>query len=70
MTRERAKELLPIISAYAEGKTIQYKRNDVWTDAFYQTDISFDINSTSYRVKPEETNTSSSCCGHCGCGED
>ena len=53
MTKERAKELLPIIEAFSEGKTIQYKKNDVWEDCFYQTDISFDRNSTSYRVKPD-----------------
>ena len=33
MTREEAKkELLPIIQAFAEGKTIQYKFNEGWLD--------------------------------------
>lgn len=50
MTREQAKELLPIIQAYAEGKTIEYsydgehwERNDapVW-----DCDVMF-------RIKPE-----------------
>ena len=27
MTRKEAKELLPIIQAFAEGKTVQYKNN-------------------------------------------
>lgn len=27
MTREEAKKLLPIIQAFADGKTIQYKMN-------------------------------------------
>jgi hypothetical protein len=66
MTRERAKELLPIIQAFIEGKTIQYKRKDVWEDCFYQTDICFEHSSTNYRIKPEsetESSSSSSCCG-------
>lgn len=32
MTREEAKELLPIIQAFAEGKTIQVWANDTWQD--------------------------------------
>ena len=28
MTREEAKELLPIMQAFAEGKTIQYETHD------------------------------------------
>ena len=32
MTREEAKELLPIIQAFAEGKTIQYEASDGWID--------------------------------------
>ena len=33
MTREKAKQLLPIIQAYAEGKTIQLKGLDgTWSD--------------------------------------
>ena len=34
MTREEAKELMPIIHAYAEGKTIQFRAhiNDEWRD--------------------------------------
>lgn len=33
MTREQAKELLPIIQAFAEGKTIQLFTNGIWEDA-------------------------------------
>lgn len=52
MTRERAKELLPIIQAYAEGKTIQYKVGDGWYDL---SDPNFeDFNTKLYRVKPSE----------------
>ena len=32
MTREEAKNLLPIIQAFAEGKTIQYEASDGWID--------------------------------------
>lgn len=35
MTREEAKELLPIIQAWAEGKTIQDLTNDTWKDKEY-----------------------------------
>ena len=52
MTREEAKELLPIIQAWAEGKSIQYQ-----TDSGSWTDIIKDLyigNSPSlYRIKPE-----------------
>lgn len=50
MTREQAKELLPIIQAFAEGKTIQYLgRMDVWRDYY---DPTF-CGSLKYRIKPE-----------------
>ena len=51
MTREEAKELLPIIQAFAEGKTIQYETRDGWMDldALYpHSDIL-----SKYRIKPE-----------------
>ena len=35
MTREEAKELLPIIQAFAEGKTMQDWTNDTWKDKEY-----------------------------------
>ena len=35
MTREEAKELLPIIQAWAEGKTIQDWIKDTWKDKEY-----------------------------------
>ena len=53
MTREQAKELLPIIQAYAEGKTIQYKVNEVkggWQDMY---NPSFNYLPSEYRIKPE-----------------
>ena len=35
MTREGAKELLPIMQAFADGKTIQDWTNDTWKDKEY-----------------------------------
>lgn len=35
MTREEAKQLLPIIQAFADGKTIQDYINDTWKDKEY-----------------------------------
>ena len=49
MTREEAKELLPIIKAFAEGKTIQLFTNGIWEDAKNPT---FESGSM-YRIKPE-----------------
>lgn len=55
MTREEAKELLPIIQAYAEGKTVEVldphgnwkeSENPLFTD-------SLTYNSIKYRIKPE-----------------
>ena len=50
MTREEAKELLPIIQAYAEGKTIQLFDGGKWLDV-YETD--FHESTYKYRIKPE-----------------
>ena len=50
MIREKAKELLPIISAYAEGKTVQFMDNkDMWQD---YDDPNF-FGDVKYRIKPE-----------------
>ena len=55
MTREDAKEFLPIIQAYAEGKTIQIK--DSGDGGWYDMTglIKFDGLPGIYRIKPEET---------------
>ena len=57
MTREEAKALLPIIQAYAEGKTIQTKiktastgRTEAWVDVI---NPDLDGNPGCYRIKPE-----------------
>lgn len=46
MTREEAKEWLPIIQAFAEGKTIQFRERDI-------EEPSFDGCVNEYRIKPE-----------------
>ena len=50
MTREKAKELLPIIKAFAEGKTIQYLIKDEWFDV---STPNFNLSANDYRIKPE-----------------
>lgn len=50
MTREEVKELLPIMEAFAEGKTIQLLGRDGWTEL--NNNCIFDIN-YHYRIKPE-----------------
>lgn len=51
MTKERLKELLPIMQAYIDGKTIQYldSKNN-WQDL---EDPAFDSCLMKYRIKPE-----------------
>ena len=49
MTRERAKELVPIIAAYAEGKIVETMCNGKWTEAPSLDWVEF----ACYRIKPE-----------------
>ena len=52
MNRQQAKELLPIIQAFAEGKTIQIKALDnLWHDD-NGGDRRFYANPKNYRIKP------------------
>lgn len=51
MTREEAKEMLPIIQAYADGKQIQYF--EVCTRRWEDTTAPSWIRGVPYRVKPE-----------------
>lgn len=55
MTREEVKQLLPIIQAFADGKTIESRcikgDKSLWYD---DEDPSFD-NDLEYRIKPEPT---------------
>ncbi len=51
MTREEARQLLPVIQALAEGKTIQFQRDsNVWVDMDNPT---FNMAPSDYRIKPE-----------------
>lgn len=55
MTQEKVKKLLPIIQAFAEGKTIEIRSNSKynpgeWIETATPT---FDIKSHEYRIKPE-----------------
>ena len=50
MTREEAKELLPIIQAFAEGKTIEIYNNREWQDLIIGS-VKFDCKPSCYRVK-------------------
>ena len=51
MTREEAKELLPIIQAFADGKTIEIY-NEEWKTMVFK-DPHFDCAPSRYRIKPE-----------------
>ena len=50
MTREEAKELLPIIQAWAEGKNIQFLSDGEWQDI---SQADFTCYPDKYRIKPE-----------------
>ena len=51
MTRKEARELLPLIQAYAEGKTIQrIDDKNEWSDLCI---VNFDFSPNKYRIKPE-----------------
>jgi hypothetical protein len=53
MTREEAKVFLPILQAYADGKTIQYHaiEDGYWSDVT-ESDV-IDPMAFAYRIKPE-----------------
>ena len=54
MTREEAKELLPIIQAWTEGKEIQYRTcPDKWVDIEENERVNFTSSPSDYRIKPE-----------------
>lgn len=50
MNRQQAKDLLPIIQAFAEGKTIEYYSNDNWIE---DKNFNFIDKAQNYRIKPE-----------------
>ena len=51
MTREEAKELLPIIQAFAEGKTIQVQEDINW--CYLGNNADFNLSPQRYRIKAE-----------------
>lgn len=54
MTREEAKEILPIIQAWIEGKKIQYRTcPDKWVDIEENERVNFTSPPSDYRIKPE-----------------
>lgn len=54
MTRDQAKELLPIIGAYSRGETIETRRPDgVWETVPTDFDMNFMCSPCSYRIKPK-----------------
>ena len=51
MTREEAKKMLPVIQAYAEGKTIEFLNyRNMWEES---EDVLFCKEPKYYRIKPE-----------------
>lgn len=52
MNRQQAKELLPIIQAFVEGRKIEYreKGEEYWGETNMPT---FNIDSNEYRIKPD-----------------
>ena len=50
MTREEAKELIPIIQAFADGKTIEFFKQGEWMEL---NDPDFIWSANKYRIKPE-----------------
>ena len=51
MTREEIKELLPIMQAWAEGKTIQVKEKGRWVELCIDD---FTRSPDRYRIKPQQ----------------
>lgn len=56
MTKEKAKELLPIIQAFADGRTLQWKENESlhpnWINVT-GNNCNFDVSLYEWRIKPE-----------------
>jgi len=50
MTRDEAKQLLPIIAAFADGKQIQIRQGTEWINL---TSPEFPFSADRYRIKPE-----------------
>lgn len=52
MNRERAKELLPVIQAFAEGKDIEFQFDGKWLPVLKEDALDTKAECT-YRIKPE-----------------
>jgi len=50
MTRENAKELLPILTAFANGEEVQFNNGLSWKT---QNELSFEGNPQHYRIAPK-----------------
>jgi hypothetical protein len=54
MTRERAKQLLPIITAFANGEDVQFLTEiGYWTNFGASVRLSFDEDPSRYRITPK-----------------
>ena len=53
MTRDEAKQLLPVIQAFAEGKTIETRDIEGTWSGKEEYELKFDCPAANYRVKPE-----------------
>lgn len=51
MTREEAKQLLPVIQAFSEGKCVETKTGSGWVN---MENMSFAGKPKAYRIKPEQ----------------
>jgi hypothetical protein len=51
MKPQRAKELLPVIEAFANGEEVEF-RLDKHSEWQYADDLSFDVYGAEYRIKP------------------
>jgi len=53
MNKENAHLYLPLVQALADGKTIQFEFNGVWTDSANHAEFTWQYDSNQYRIKPE-----------------
>jgi hypothetical protein len=53
MSRDHYLKLLPVITAYAEGKEIQFKRNGYAFENYTAHDPDFSVTDTEWRIKPK-----------------
>ena len=66
MNREQAKELLPIIQAFAEGKIIEVKTKVPNDNLWIETNTIGENPNLVFRIKPEEVKVEHTNCKDCG----